>query len=148
MCLKAIIAYYHPVFLHPHTWTLLIWDFDLHVNVVNFHIIKIHESNTIGRPGSCLRATTQTILTCELILEYMQVPLLYAQVITDLYWHACMWFPTMCEYVLFVQLDACVGMFHREFGIGIMHWSLTCNYWRYIKNFHRGQTNKAERVTR
>lgn len=52
MYLKAIIAYYHAVFLRPHTWTLLIWNFDLHVNVVNFHIIKIHESYTISRPAS------------------------------------------------------------------------------------------------
>lgn len=69
MYLKAIIAYYHAVFLRPHMWTLLIWNFDLHVNVVNFHIIKIHESYTIGKAGEpCL-----CVCACVLVNARVQL---------------------------------------------------------------------------
>lgn len=75
MCLNAIIAHYHAVLLCPRVRTALIWNFDLHVNVVNFHIIKIHKSNTIGRPGIRARACVRVCVwgACKLLQEWIHV---------------------------------------------------------------------------
>lgn len=143
MCLNAIIAHYHAVLLCPRVRTALIWNFDLHVNVVNFHIIKIHKSNTIGRPGIRARARAHVCMRGLQASAGMDSCLfVYAHAITFLY--MCV---LACKNMLYANVFACVCacvcvclcMFVRMcmclcgdrggFGVEIMHWGLMCNYW-------------------
>lgn len=126
MYLKAIIAYYHAVFLRPHMWTLLIWNFDLHVNVVNFHIIKIHESYTISRPASHICVSVCVYKPkCECMHACLYM---HMQIQIYIYVCVCMWECTVCECIYAgLCVRVCVG-----FGVEIMHWGLMCNYWHIL----------------
>lgn len=120
MCLKAIIAHYHAVLLCPRVRTALIWNFDLHVNVVNFHIIKIHKSNTIGRPE--IRARARVCMKGLPASAGMDSCLfVYAHAITFLY--KCV---LACKNMLYANMFAyvcvCGGWGWRGgFGVEIMH---------------------------
>lgn len=129
MCLKAIIAHYHAVLLCPHVRTALIWNFDLHVNVVNFHIIKIHKSNTIGRPG--IRARARVCVHEGLLQECIQVCLyMHMQLHFYIYVRACMQEYAICKCVrvhvcvcvcVCVHACICVCGDRGGFGVEIMH---------------------------
>lgn len=141
MYLKAIIAYYHAFLLHSWAQALLIWNFDLHVNVVNFHIIKIHESGGISRPVSpvvclcvcvymkirpaheCMHCNYWVICVCVCVYLHAEI---YVHMYMNVY--VCVW---LC---VFVHL--CV---HQGFWVEITQWGLMCNYWHILEISQRSE---------